>query len=70
MKKYRIIKPIMLGFLTPQEQFDATIDSEDDVILECDGHTIWAIKNGKRHESITMANAIDCWLRDGLIIEF
>ncbi len=69
LKKYRILKPILLGFLTPQDQFDATIGPEDGVILESDGHTIWTIGNGERHESITVGYAIQLWLDRGLIIE-
>jgi len=69
MKKYMITKPIVLGFLTSQDQYDAIIKPEDGVTLESDSHTIWTIKNGKRNKSITMANAIDVWLKDGLITE-
>ena len=69
MKKYRILKPIVLGFLTPQDQFDALIGPEDGVILASDGHTIWTIRNRKRHESITVGHAIQIWLDRGLIIE-
>ena len=64
-----ITKPIVLGFLTSQDQYDAIIKPEDGVTLESDSHTIWTIKNGKRNKSITMANAIDVWLKDGLITE-
>lgn len=69
MKKYRIHKTVVLGFLDPQEQYDVILTSEDNVILESDGQTIWIAKDGKRHESITQAHAIKCWLIDGLITE-
>ncbi|MBI5732442.1 hypothetical protein HY967_00580 [Candidatus Jorgensenbacteria bacterium] len=69
MKKYRILKRVMLGFTTPQDQYDVIIGPEDGTILESDGHTIWTIKDGKRHESITMANAIDIWLGREAIVE-
>jgi len=69
MKKYRIIKPIILSFLSPQDQHDIIIEPENETILESDGHTIWIIKNGKRHESITTANAIEYYLNDGTITE-
>ena len=69
MKKYVITKPIVLGFLTPRDQYDVLFKPEDGVMLESDGHTIWTIKNGKRDESITTANAIDVWLKEGRIAE-
>ena len=69
MKRYRVIKTIVLGFLTPQDQFDTIIHPGDGIILESDGHTIWTVKNGERHESITMAYAIEHWLENGAIVE-
>ncbi|MBI2024918.1 MAG: hypothetical protein HYT03_02445 [Candidatus Harrisonbacteria bacterium] len=69
MKKYRILKSVILSFLTPQDQSDEIIEPKDGVILESDGRTIWAIKNRKRHESITVAHAIEYWLDIGAIIE-
>ena len=69
MKRYRVLKLVVLGFLTPRDQFDAFIAPEDGVTLECDGHTIWTNKDGKRRESITVASAIEYWLDQGLIVE-
>ena len=67
MRRYRTIKPIILGFLTPRDQQDLIIEPENETILESDGQTIWLIKNGKRRESITTANAIKYWLKQGAI---
>ncbi len=69
MKKYRILKPIILGFITPQEQYDLKICPEDGEILESDGRTIWTNKNGVQKDSITMASAIWLWLAGGRIAE-
>ena len=69
MKRYEILKLVMLGFLAPQDQFDVIIGPEENTILESDGHTIWIIQKGKRHESITVAYAIEIWLEDGKISE-
>ena len=70
MKKFRILKPVMLSFLTPQDQYDTIISPENDAVLESDNHTIWIItKTGAREESITTANAIEIWLAEGKITE-
>ena len=69
MKKYKILKPVILGFLTPQEQYDIFIDPETGVTLESNGHTIWVLKDDKRQESITTANAIDLYIERGDIRE-
>jgi hypothetical protein len=69
MKKYKVLKPVMLSFLTPRDQYDATIHPDDgDYTLESDGKTIWVLIKDERHESITTANAIDIWLEQGKII--
>ena len=69
MKRYRILKPLVLSFTTPQDQYDTWIRPEDNITLEANEHTIWTIKDRVCHESITTANAIDHWLADGLIEE-
>ena len=68
MKKYKVIQPVMLSYLTARDQVDATFHPDDgDYTLECDGSTIWASLGEKRLETITMANAIDIWLEQGKI---
>lgn len=70
MKRYVCLKEIVLGFLTPQDQFDALLDPG--TILEADEHTIWVLDisvEKPRIESITMACAIDIWLENGTIRE-
>src|SRR3989344_1288760 len=37
MRRFKIIEPVMLGFLTPQEQYDVILDPGDKNILESDG---------------------------------
>ena len=69
MKRYAVLKPIVLGFSRPQDQFDVLIYPEDNTTLESDGHTIWLIIDNERHESITTANAIENWLNEGKILE-
>lgn len=70
VKKYKVIQPVMLGFLTPQDQVDVLLDPKDrEFWLESDGHTIWGMNSEQRQESITMANAIDIWLEQGKIEE-
>lgn len=69
LKRYRVLKPVVLGFLTPRDQYDEIIRPKDNVTLESDGHTIWAIKNSRRQESITIAAAIEIWLKHGFIAE-
>lgn len=69
MKKYKILKFIILGFLTRQDQYDERITPESGAILEIVDDIIWVIENGERRESITMASAIDDWLEEGRIEE-
>lgn len=71
MKKYKINSVIMLGFLTPQDQYDLSIGPNDSYSLEANDTTIWLVynKTGKRSESITTINAIQYWLDDGAIEE-
>lgn len=68
MKRYKLLKLVILGFYVEGEQCDATLKAGEDV-LESDGHTIWAIIDGTRYESITQANAIGIWLQEGRIAE-
>jgi hypothetical protein len=59
----------MLGFITGREQQDLIFDAGSGT-LECDEHTIWLVAGDEeRHESTTIASAIDIWLRQGLIEE-
>jgi len=70
MKQYKLLGQISLDFLTPQDQYGLYFSPMDNCLLECDEHTIWVIKeNNERIESITTANAIDMYLRRGLIEE-
>jgi hypothetical protein len=68
MKRYKILRDILLDFLTPQDQYSCRIDSS--YTLECDEHTIWIVdESGQRQESITTANAVDMYLERGCIEE-
>jgi hypothetical protein len=62
MKKYRILKTIVLGFIEEKghgEQYDALIDPRVGIHLECDGTTIWLVNEKGRHESTTIANLVE-----------
>ena len=65
LKRYRILKPVGLGFITPRDQFVVIFDPAQELAkLESDGTTIWLVR-----ESITMGYAIEQWLNAGLISE-
>jgi len=66
MKRYRIKSEILLTFLTPRDQYDLSFSDGE---LESDGSTIWWVKDGRRHESITTANATDLWTKERKIEE-
>ncbi len=68
MKRYKILKLVILGFHVEGERCNAKLKVDEDT-LESDGHTIWAIIDGTRQESITQANAIGIWLQEGRIAE-
>lgn len=71
MTQYKLLETVMLGFLTPQDQYDAFFDpGPAAVILERNpaGDTIFIVKpDGERVETITQAHAIEVWLEDGKI---
>ncbi len=69
MNRYRLLGNVVLGFIVDNEQQDVILGPSDNVTLDSDGHTIWAFTPTQRAESTTQANAIDAWLRDGLIEE-
>lgn len=69
MKKYKINKIIVLGFLAPDGSFDVMIDPKSLQILEADDHTIWLVNGDIRHESINTISAISRWLEQGSIEE-
>ena len=63
MKKYKVLKKFILGFINGNDQEDLCILPEDRV--ESDGETIWVtFSNGQKIESITTANIIDALLKD------
>lgn len=71
MKKYKIKSPIMLSFQLGNNQSDCMFHPEDaDYTITCDGHTIWITNGVQSQESITMANAIDIWVKQGKLVEF
>ena len=72
MKRYRILEDIMLSALGRIGCHDFLIGPNDNCELECDGHTIWIATRGRssiQQESVTMANAIELWLKQGKIEE-
>lgn len=66
VKRYRIKKSILLGFLTPQQQCEVFLSEGE---LESDGSTIWLLKDGERHETTTVGWAVAHWLEQGRIEE-
>ena len=62
MKRYRIIKKVMLNFCGAQDNYDLFIDPVGDVFLETDGTTIWLLKDDKRHETNNMPGYINLLL--------
>ena len=74
-KRYKILKTVMLGFTTHNDQFDAFFDpGPHSAILERaeGGDTIYVTRYdacGESRESITQAHAIETWLEDGKIEE-
>lgn len=65
-KIYKIAKPIVLGFLTPQDQVDYILESGS---LEFVGNVIYYIDgSGNKHPSITTPNAIEVFLKKESII--
>lgn len=70
IRRYRIIKDeIMLSFLTDQDHNDFFYGPKSNIVLESDGHTIWASKGEERHETITSPGLIECWIAEGKIEE-
>ena len=70
MSRYKILKSILLGFTSPEEQYDVIFYPGYNTILESDGSTIWVIEDKcERRESITTANAINTWLSENAIEE-
>lgn len=71
MKKYKVLKRILLGFMDPQDQYEAFFLPSHVSHLETENSTIYVITtSGNRLESITTANIIEYWLKDGTIEEF
>ncbi len=69
MKRYRIIKKVLLNFCGFQDKYSLFIDPVGDVFLETNGQTIWLLKNGKRHETNHTCNYIELLLEHGSIRE-
>lgn len=69
MKTYKILRTILLGFQTHNDQYDVLIDPGEGKHLEVEGSTIWFVNAKGRHESITEVGAIENYLRDGYIEE-
>lgn len=79
MRKFRILKDVVLAFLTPQDQYDSLFKPGDPVELgfgpsranPFGGEGIWVMRTDvtRQTESITSNHMIDVWLRDGTIEE-
>ena len=59
MKKYKVLKRILLGFMDPQDQYEAFFLPSHVSHLETENSTIYVITtSGNRLESITTTNII------------
>ena len=69
MKRYRVVKQIILDFVTHNDQYGRYVEQSENTILEVDESTIWVIENGKRAEAINTVILFKYLLRDGKIEE-
>lgn len=51
MKRYKIVKTVLLSFCSPQDDYDLFIDPAGDVFLEANEHTVWLLKDDNRYET-------------------
>lgn len=63
--KYKIIKPIVLGFLTPNDSYDALLD--EGTLEVINGDIVFTCVAGNTATSHTMTSAINIWLKQGRI---
>jgi hypothetical protein len=69
MKKFTIVKTIMLSFIEKNEQIDYLFRAGDGIV-ELEGSTVWfETTDGRRFESITTANIVPLALEQGNIKE-
>ncbi len=66
VKRYRILQPVVLGFLTHNDSFDVIVDGGT---IESDGVTLHLVNELGRHESHTEAAAVTAWLATGHVEE-
>ena len=64
---YVVLEPIVLGFLTPQDQMDAVVKRGQ--IIGWKDHSVYLLKDTDWHESNTIAGAINIWLETNRIKE-
>lgn len=64
---YRILKPIVLGFIFDDEQHDILFKPENGAILKREGNTIHVKSRGTWYESTTTPNFIEMALHKGSI---
>ena len=69
MKKYSIVQPIMLSFLTHNDSYDAMLRPSDGYIKFDGKDIIFVTYTGKELVSHTTNNAIDRMLGLGMIEE-
>lgn len=67
MLKFEILGTVMLGFLTPQDSYDAFVEPGQGH-LEFDGSDIvWVKPDGSRKVSVTVNHALQIWMEQGLV---
>ena len=69
-KKYKILEPIVLGFLGQYDTQDRMVSSKDGYLKFDHKNVIFVDNNGVEEVSITTNNVIDIWLIQNKIQEF
>lgn len=69
IKRYRLLKPVVLGFATAREQHDSIYKPEHGIIILSDGKDIFISNGENRARSITTVSALELWVRNGSIEE-
>ena len=68
MKKYKIVKKIILDFLTPQDQYSRWCTEG---FVEYNGtNTVWYINpSGEKEETINTGDLIELYIQRGILVE-
>lgn len=67
MKTYKIVKTIVLGFLTHNDSYDVIIDPGSGILKDSGTDIIFVNNAGLERVSHTTQNAIAAWLEHGIL---